>query len=82
MSIILGVQDLSSLTGVSPQYIRRLAKNGKLPADIFTNTKNRQEYAFSLAAQPKDIQEKYYARQRAELAAPADAFVRRRSQSV
>ena len=74
MSIILGVQDLSSLTGVSPQYIRRLAKNGKLPADIFTNTKNRQEYAFSLAAQPKDIQEKYYARQRAELAAPADAL--------
>lgn len=73
LSIILGVQDLSSLTGVSPQYIRRLAKNGKLPADIFTNTKNRQEYAFSLAAQPKDIQEKYYARQRAELAAPADA---------
>ena len=74
LSIILGVQDLSSLTGVSPQYIRRLAKNGKLPADIFTNTKNRQEYAFSLAAQPKDIQEKYYARQRAELAAPADAL--------
>ena len=61
---------MSSLTGVTPQYIRRLAKSGKLPADILTNTRNRQEYAFHLASQPKDIQLKYYERHGLTLSTP------------
>ena len=73
MEVMLSVKEYSSLVGVSERHVRRLAGSGKLDAVTIVNAKNRSEYAFQLVSQPKDIQEKYYARQRAELAAPADA---------
>lgn len=73
MDIILRVQEISSLTGMTPQHIRRLAKVGKLPATSSLNEKNRPEYSFRLTAQPKEIQEKYYAKECASLPAPAKA---------
>lgn len=79
MDVILGVQDISSLTGMTPQHIRRLAKCGKLPATSFINEKNRPEYSFLLTAQPKDIQEKYYTKERTTLTAAVEPEAERKA---
>ena len=73
MELMLSAKEFSSLAGMSERHARRLAECGKLNAISVINKKNRPEYAFPLAAQPKEIQEKYYAKECASLPAPAQA---------
>ena len=73
METMLKPSQVASLMGVDIRTVQRHAKSGSLACEIQCNAKNRPEYIFPLASLPSSIQEKYYARQRAELAAPADA---------
>lgn len=61
MEIMLGSNDVSLLTGISLQHVRRLAKSGKLSAKQGVNERNRPEYRIPLSALPDEAQLKYYA---------------------
>ena len=54
--------------------IRKRIALGKLDAVTIINKDNRPQYQIAISSLPPSAQEKYYARQRAELAAPADAL--------
>ena len=72
METMLKPSQVASLMGVDIRTVQRHAKSGRLACEIQSNAKNRPEYVFSLTSLPSSIQEKYYARQRAEMSAVVD----------
>ena len=70
---MLSAREVSELTGWPIRTVRYKAQTGTLPAESVINDRNRKEYLFFLESLPRSAQEEHYARQRAELAAPADA---------
>lgn len=70
---MLSAREVSELTGWPVRTVRYKAQTGTLPAESVINDRNRKEYLFFLESLPRSAQEEHYARQRAELAAPADA---------
>lgn len=73
MNTMLSAREVSELTGWPIRTVRYKAQTGTLPAESVINDRNRKEYLFFLESLPRSAQEEHYARQRAELAAPADA---------
>lgn len=73
MNTMLSAREVSELTGWPVRTVRYKAQTGTLPAESVINDRNRKEYLFFLESLPRSAQEEHYARQRAELAAPADA---------
>ena len=71
---MLSAREVSELTGWPVRTVRYKAQTGTLPAESVINDRNRKEYLFFLESLPRSAQEEHYARQRAELAAPADAL--------
>ena len=74
MNTMLSAREVSELTGWPVRTVRYKAQTGTLPAESVINDRNRKEYLFFLESLPRSAQEEHYARQRAELAAPADAL--------
>ena len=74
MNTMLSAREVSELTGWPIRTVRYKAQTGTLPAESVINDRNRKEYLFFLESLPRSAQEEHYARQRAELAAPADAL--------
>lgn len=72
METMLKPSQVASLMGVDIRTVQRHAKSGRLACEIQSNANNRPEYVFSLTSLPSSIQEKYYARQRAEMSAVVD----------
>lgn len=70
---MLSAREVSELTGWPVRTVQHKAQTGTLPAESVINDRNRKEYLFFLESLPRSAQEEHYARQRAELAAPADA---------
>ena len=73
MNTMLSAREVSELTGWPVRTVQHKAQTGTLPAESVINDRNRKEYLFFLESLPRSAQEEHYARQRAELAAPADA---------
>lgn len=74
MNTMLSAREVSELTGWPVRTVRYKAQTGTLPAESVINDRNRKEYLFFLESLPRSAQEEHYARQRAELAAPAVAL--------
>ena len=73
MDITLKPSEAASLMDCTVRAIRKRIALGKLDAVTIINKDNRPQYQIAISSLPPSAQEKYYARQRAELAAPADA---------
>ena len=62
MEALLKVSEVVNLTGVSAQYIRRMAKEGRY-ANVRTqsNSRGRDAYLIPLSSLPDAAQQKYFA---------------------
>lgn len=60
MEAMLSVQDVASLSGKSPQYIRRQAKDKKIECVVTVNEKNLPMYLFPIRLLDAPLQRKYY----------------------
>ena len=64
----LKVAELADLKGCTPQYLRKIIKEGKLTAiELPTASNNRKEYGIPIDTLPENLKSKYYARKRSEL---------------
>lgn len=71
MEVLLKAAEVSELMGVTVQYVRKMAQDGKLESQLQQNAQRRPVYLFPLAALPEEAQLKYYA---AHAPAAADAL--------
>ena len=63
----LSILDVAELKGCKPQYIRKLAKDGKIFAEQQEHPQNHKMcYMIPITALPEELQLKYYQRKRAE----------------
>lgn len=63
----LTVKEAAGLKGCSERYIKRMAKEGKLQAEIQFDSEIKQErYMIPLSSFPENLQTKYYSRLKAE----------------
>ena len=62
MEAMLNVQELAALSNKTPQYIRRLAKEGRIPCQEAKNGNNRPLYLFPLNELDPRIQQRYFAK--------------------
>lgn len=60
--MLLTVAEVAALKGCSQQYIKKLCKDGKLEAELATNSNNRPQYRIPLDSLPCELQTKYYKR--------------------
>ena len=59
----LTVKEVAELKGCSVQYLKKLAKDGRLEARQEINPQNnRMQYLIPLAALPEDVQSRYYSK--------------------
>ncbi len=56
----LSVKEVAELKGCSEQYVKKLAKDGKLESKTELNEKNRPKYLIPVSALPEPLQKKYY----------------------
>lgn len=64
---LLTVKEAAELKGCSIQYIKKLAKDGKIETLQQLNPQNnRMQYLIPLPALPVDLQKKYYSRLRSD----------------
>lgn len=63
----LTVKEVAELKGCKPQYIRKLAKDGKLNTVLQEHPQNHKScYMFPVSSLPDDLRTKYYGRLKAE----------------
>lgn len=68
----LTVNEFAELKGCRTQYIRKLCKDGKLPAKQRLHPQNKKMcYMIPVSALPEELQGKYYGRIKAEINLPA-----------
>lgn len=65
MGQMLTVGDVAALKSCTPRYIKRIVKEGKLPAEETLNQRKRKTYLIPLEALDEGLQRKWY-RQQAE----------------
>ncbi len=64
----LKVAEVADLKGCTPQYLRKIIKEGKLTAiELPAASNNRKEYGIPIDALPENLKSRYYARKRTEL---------------
>jgi len=67
----LTVKEVAELKSCSKRYIQRLIKNGKMVSEQTNNIYNNQPcYIIPVTALPEDLQAKYYAKLKKEIAMP------------
>ncbi len=79
--VMLSVDDVARLTGKTPQYIRRMAHDGKLCCKKTLNERNRTKYLFPIDTLEPDIQRKYFYQLKASLPVPPAGILPERKAS-
>lgn len=63
MGQMLTVGDVAALKGCTPRYIKRIIKEGKLPAEETLNQRKRKTYQIPLTALEEELQRKWQRKQ-------------------
>lgn len=81
MGQMLTVLEAAELKQCSPQYIKRIVKEGKLPAEETLNQRNRKTYLIPLKALDEELQRKWRRRMEQEVAKRADSIPEKKEAS-
>lgn len=79
MGQMLTVGDVAALKSCTPRYIKRIVKEGKLPAEETLNQRKRKTYLIPLEALDEGLQRKWYRQKAGEVSKGAGSIPEKQS---